>query len=42
MKKQAMAETAEQLLTGKGWLPALLRTHAPVQPEEVEAQQAGP
>lgn len=26
MKKQAMAEAAEQLLAGTGWLPALLRT----------------
>jgi ParB family chromosome partitioning protein len=34
MKKQAMAETAEQLLAGKGWLPALLRTHALSQPAE--------
>jgi ParB family chromosome partitioning protein len=28
MKKQAMAEAAETALTGKGWLPALLRTSA--------------
>ncbi len=28
MKKQDMAVTAEQLLTGTGWLPALLRTPA--------------
>ena len=26
MKKQPMAEAAEQLLAGTGWLPALLRT----------------
>ena len=26
MKKQAMADAAEQLLAGTGWLPALLRT----------------
>jgi hypothetical protein len=26
MKKQGMAEAAEQLLAGTGWLPALLRT----------------
>jgi len=26
MKKQAMAEAAEQLLAGTGWLPALMRT----------------
>ena len=25
MKKPAMAEAAERALTGKGWLPALLR-----------------
>jgi ParB family chromosome partitioning protein len=25
MKKQAMAEAAEAALTGKGWLPAILR-----------------
>ncbi|MBY5836255.1 ParB/RepB/Spo0J family partition protein [Rhizobium leguminosarum] len=29
MKKQAMAEAAEQLLTGTGWLPPLLRTERP-------------
>lgn len=32
MKKQAMAETAEQLLTGTGWLPTLLR--APTSAQE--------
>jgi hypothetical protein len=26
MKKQAMAEAAEQRLKGKGWLPEVLRT----------------
>jgi ParB family transcriptional regulator, chromosome partitioning protein len=26
MKKPGMAEAAEQLLAGTGWLPALLRT----------------
>jgi len=26
MKKQDMAEAAEQLLAGTGWLPALMRT----------------
>jgi ParB family transcriptional regulator, chromosome partitioning protein len=26
MKKQAMAEAAEQLLAGTGWLPAQMRT----------------
>jgi len=29
-KKQPMAEAAEQLLIGTGWLPALLRTAAPL------------
>ncbi|WP_425645424.1 ParB N-terminal domain-containing protein [Agrobacterium leguminum] len=29
MKKQAMAENAEQLLAGSGWLPPLLRTERP-------------
>ena len=29
MKKQPMAEAAEQLLAGTGWLPVLLRTPAP-------------
>jgi ParB family chromosome partitioning protein len=28
LKKPAMAEAAEKLLTGKGWLPAVLRTSA--------------
>lgn len=29
MKKQPMAEAAEQLLTGTGWLPPLMRTERP-------------
>jgi len=29
LKKQEMAETAEQLLAGTGWLPTLLRTERP-------------
>ncbi|TPI78522.1 ParB/RepB/Spo0J family partition protein [Mesorhizobium sp. B2-8-9] len=29
LKKQAMAEAAEQLLAGTGWLPAVLRTQEP-------------
>ena len=29
MKKQEMAEAAEQLLVGTGWLPALMRTPEP-------------
>ena len=31
MKKQEMAEAAEQLLAGTGWLPALMRTPKTVQ-----------
>jgi ParB family chromosome partitioning protein len=43
MKKQAMAETAEQLLVGTGWLPVLLRTPAAIQRMGAdEAQQADP
>lgn len=43
MKKQAMAEAAEQLLAGTGWLPTLLRTPALSQrTNEGEAQQADP
>jgi ParB family chromosome partitioning protein len=44
MKKPEMAQTAEQLLAGTGWLPATLRTpepkteqFAPVEAEEAEA-----
>jgi hypothetical protein len=29
-----MADAAEQLLVGTGWLPALLRLHAPTKPLE--------
>ncbi|MBN9491798.1 chromosome partitioning protein ParB, partial [bacterium] len=29
LTKQAMAESAEQLLAGTGWLPSLLRTERP-------------
>jgi ParB family chromosome partitioning protein len=39
MKKQAMAEAAEQLLVGTGWLPALMRTPRAVQ-EPAEHLQA--
>jgi ParB family chromosome partitioning protein len=39
MKKQAMAEAAEQLLAGTGWLPALMRTPAAAQ-EPAEPPQA--
>jgi ParB family chromosome partitioning protein len=39
MKKQPMAEAAEQLLAGTGWLPPLLRTG---QPAWLDGQQANP
>jgi ParB family transcriptional regulator, chromosome partitioning protein len=43
MKKQPMAEVAERLLAGTGWLPSLMRTPEPAwlaaeQPEAVEAE----
>lgn len=37
MKKQVMAEAAEQLLAGTGWLPSLLRTERPAW---LDAEQA--
>jgi ParB family transcriptional regulator, chromosome partitioning protein len=48
MKKQDMAEAAEQLLAGPGWLPALLRTPEPARlvgrepeaPETADAEEA--
>ncbi|HEX9591650.1 MAG TPA: chromosome partitioning protein ParB, partial [Bradyrhizobium sp.] len=48
MKKQDMAEAAEQLLAGTGWLPALLRTPEPARlvgrqpeaPETADAEEA--
>lgn len=42
MKKSDMAEAAEQLLAGTGWLPAVLRTPQPEaeQPATVEADDA--
>jgi ParB family chromosome partitioning protein len=45
MKKQDMAEAAEQLLAGTGWLPALMRTPEPAwltkqQPEALETAAA--
>lgn len=48
MKKQAMAEAAEQLLAGTGWLPELMRTpesawlaaEQPAMGETVEAEGA--
>jgi ParB family chromosome partitioning protein len=39
MKKQEMAETAEQLVVATGWLPALMRTPRAVQ-ERAEPSQA--
>ncbi|RVK93199.1 ParB/RepB/Spo0J family partition protein [Sinorhizobium meliloti] len=42
MKKQAMAEAAEQLLAETDWLPPLLRTEQPASvPTETEAPDAG-
>lgn len=41
MKKPDMAQTAEQLLAGTGWLPAVLRTPEPEQPAPVEAEEVG-
>ncbi len=38
MKKQDMAEAAEQLLVGAGWLPVLMRTPGAMQ-EPVEPPQ---
>jgi ParB family transcriptional regulator, chromosome partitioning protein len=37
MKKQAMAEAAEQRLAGTGWLPELLRTGAIIEPAAEQA-----
>ena len=43
MKKPDMAQAAEQLLAGTGWLPAILRTPEPEaeQPAPVEAENNG-
>lgn len=43
MKKPDMAQAAEQLLAGTGWLPAALRTPQPEpeQPAPVEAEESG-
>ena len=41
MKKPDMAQAAEQLLAGTGWLPAVLRTPKPEQPAPAEAEDAG-
>jgi ParB family chromosome partitioning protein len=37
LKKKEMAAEAERLLAGAGWLPEPLRTAAPLEPEESEA-----
>jgi ParB family chromosome partitioning protein len=37
MKKQAMAEAAEQRLAGTGWLPECLRTGAIIEPAAEQA-----
>lgn len=43
MKKPDMAQTAEQLLTGSGWLPTVLRTPnaEEEQPAPVETEDVG-
>jgi ParB family chromosome partitioning protein len=38
MKKQAMAEAAEQLVVATGWLPPLLRTERPAWLEPPQAE----
>ncbi len=38
LKKPEMALAAEQAMAGSGWLPALLRTQPPAEPEQVEAE----
>ena len=42
MKKQDMAQAAEQLLAGTGWLPTVLRTPEAeaAQPSDAEALEA--
>ncbi|RVC07239.1 chromosome partitioning protein ParB, partial [Mesorhizobium sp. M7A.F.Ca.AU.002.02.1.1] len=40
LKKQPMAEAAEQLLAGTGWLPALLRTEQPAMSVERQDEAA--
>ncbi|MCF2523228.1 ParB/RepB/Spo0J family partition protein [Bradyrhizobium sp. G127] len=41
MKKQAMAEAAEQLLVGTAWLPAMMRTQPVVQASDGQPQAPG-
>jgi len=38
MKKQDMAQAAEQLLSGTGWLPTILRTPEPEAEPPLEAE----
>jgi ParB family chromosome partitioning protein len=40
MKKQPMAEAAEQLLAGTGWLPSLMRTPEPAWLTDVRTAKA--
>ncbi|MBZ9683099.1 MULTISPECIES: ParB/RepB/Spo0J family partition protein [unclassified Mesorhizobium] len=40
LKKQPMAEAAEQLLAGTGWLPAILRTEPPAMSVEKQDETA--
>ncbi len=42
MKKDAMAEAAEQLLVGTGWLPAPMRTSTAESMLEAETSKSGP
>ena len=49
MKKPDMAQAAEQLLSGTGWLPAVLRTPepegadpAPAEPEDADSVEQPP
>ena len=42
MKKQPMAEAAEQLLAGTGWLPPLLRTEKPAWLDARQAEAEAP
>jgi ParB family chromosome partitioning protein len=40
MKKDAMAEAAEQLLAGTGWLPAVMRTPASESVRDAETSRS--
>lgn len=41
LKKPDMAQAAEQLLAGTGWLPSLLRTGRAVSPDRESVDQDG-